>query len=489
VKGYREPMMGKGRALAATGIVIALAAALISSWLIPADRAHAQVSCTGDTSTAGLPKLPGPRLRFGITPSGEAGALGPPVPPVPDDPAKTLAALDRLRPARAPITLRLNRFFWSLGEQGFQQYLALTRHYTNAGYLVELQLRYHPTPEQVGNIAAWTSFVRRVVRVFGRNRRVTGIQVTNEVNFPPIAPDASDSFYPGARDALVRGVIAAKKEALRDRYAQLRIGFNWAYRNTPANEESFWDYLRDTGGRTFVRSVDWVGLDAYPGTFLPPAAPGGEGEGLITAISELRRCYMPIAGLGTTVPIRIEENGWPTDTGRSEAQQEQALRSMVAAASDFRGTYHVTDYRWFDLRDHRTSAPNFQYHYGLLRDDYSEKPAFSAYRELIDALAARRPRDKPKVRMKLRFRRGSAPNEGRCARSRIKLVFAGRDAGAIYSARFKVGNRSAGSDDEAPIRGRIPLRFLSTNHSKRIEATIELADRRRARLGRRLRRC
>jgi hypothetical protein len=70
VKGYREPMIGKGRALAATGIVIGLAAALISSWLIPADWAHAQLSCTGDTSTAGLARLPGPRLRFGITPAG-----------------------------------------------------------------------------------------------------------------------------------------------------------------------------------------------------------------------------------------------------------------------------------------------------------------------------------------------------------------------------------------------------------------------------------
>ncbi len=37
------------------------------------------------------------------------------------------------------------------------------------------------------------------MRVFGRNRRVTGIQVTNEVNFPPIAPDASDSFFPDRR--------------------------------------------------------------------------------------------------------------------------------------------------------------------------------------------------------------------------------------------------------------------------------------------------
>ena len=53
---------------------------------------------------------------------------------------------------------------------------------------------------------------------------------------------------------------------------------------------------------------------------------------------------------------------------------------MVGAVNDFRGTYDVTDYRWFDLRDHDTASPNFQQHYGLLRDDYSPKPAFEAYR-------------------------------------------------------------------------------------------------------------
>jgi hypothetical protein len=56
---------------------------------------------------------------------------------------------------------------------------------------------------------------------------------------------------------------------------------------------------------------------------------------------------------------------------------------------DFRGTYNVTDYRWFDLRDHNTSSQNFQQHYGLLRDDYSPKPAFGAYRELVRRFARR----------------------------------------------------------------------------------------------------
>ena len=108
---------------------------------------------------------------------------------------------------------------------------------------------------------------------------------------------------------------------------------------------------------------------------------------------------MPIAGLGTRRPDpRSRRTAGRPAPGRSEAQQDAGSALDGRAVNDFRGTYNVTDYRWFDLRDHRTSAPNFQHHYGLLRDDYSAKPAFGAYRELIDALAARRPRDKPKVR-------------------------------------------------------------------------------------------
>ena len=69
---------------------------------------------------------------------------------------------------------------------------------------------------------------------------------------------------------------------------------------------------------------------------------------------------------------------------------------MVRAVHDFRGTYDVTDYRWFDLRDHNTSSTNFQHHYGLLRDDYSPKPAFGAYRRLVAALSRRRRRARPR---------------------------------------------------------------------------------------------
>jgi hypothetical protein len=368
-------------AAAALPLVPACAAAV----LLAATQAPAQgpQPCLGDTGAAGVEAKPGPRVRFGITPAGEAGAVGPPVAVTPGTRAQTLAALRALRAPGAPFVLRLNRFFWSLRERGFRKFLRRATGYTRRGYLVELQLRYHPDPRQEGRIGRWVRFVRNVTRAFGRDPRVVGLQVANEVNFYPFAPDASDSAYEGAREALVRGVIAADGVARRRGYEHLEIGFNWAYRTDPNRERSFWEALRD-GGRRFRAAVDWVGLDAYPGTVFPPLlAPGEERDGIVAAMSQLRECFMPIARLGPAVPIHVEENGWPTGPGRSEANQEVALRAMVGAVHEFRGTYNVTDYRWFDLRDHNTASQNFQQHYGLLRDDYSPKPAFGAYRELV----------------------------------------------------------------------------------------------------------
>jgi hypothetical protein len=371
------------------GAAAAAFLAALTVLALPAGPAIAQEACLGDPSAAGVKPLPGPKLRFGITPAGEAGALGPRVPVTAGSRRQTLAALRRLRAPQAPFVLRLNRFFWSLREEGFRKFLRRANGYTRRGYLVELQLRYHPDERQEGRIGRWVRFVRNVTRAFGRNPRVVGLQVANEVNFYPIVPDASDSAYEGARAALTRGVIAADEVARRRGYEQLEIGFNWAYRTDPDRERGFWETLRDAGPR-FRSAVEWVGLDAYPGTVFPPAlAPGGERDGIVAAMSQLRRCFMPIAGLGPGVPIHVEENGWPTGPGRSEAQQEIALRAMVGAVHQFRGTYNVTDYRWFDLRDHNTSSQNFQHHYGLLRDDYSAKPAFAAYRELVRRFARR----------------------------------------------------------------------------------------------------
>ena len=366
---------------------VALAAA--ATLALPASASAAASSCFGQLSAD--PK-PGPALRFGITPGVQTGQLGTgPAPPrTREDPAKQLAALAQLRAPNAPFVLRLHRFFWSDGKAGVQRFLGLAKRYTSHGYLVELQLRYHPTPAQEGDIAAWVRFVRRVVDRFGPNRRVVAIQVTNEVNLA-VSPDSSDGAYDRARDALIRGVRAAKDEARRKGFKQLEIGFNWAYRNTPQNEESFWNYLRDHGGPKFVRALDWVGVDAYPGTFFPPFnSPGGERDSLVNAFTTFR-CLAATPKIPHSVPIHVEENGWPTGPGRTYERQAQAMDTMVRAVNDFRGTFDITDYRWFDLRDSDSTSPNFQQQYGLMTDEYVPKPAFGLYRRLVGLFTVHNP--------------------------------------------------------------------------------------------------
>jgi hypothetical protein len=365
-------------------VLVAAASGLLAVAPATASAQLGPPGCVGDTDAAQVPQLPGPPLRFGINPRAVTGQIGPlPAPAVAEDPARHLAKLGELRRPGAPFPLRLTRFLWRDGEAGFRHFLAMTEHYTSRGYPVELQVRYQPNEEQEGDIAAWLKHVRKVVRRFGPNRLVVGLQIANEVNIT-FSPDSSDGAYEGAREALVRGVIAAKQEAARLGHDQLRIGFNWAYRTEPASETSFWQALRDRGGAEFVEALDFIGLDVYPGTIFPPVETdlNGYRDGMVNAMSAIR-CYATIPGIPQSVPIEIGENGWPTFPGRSYEDQARILRVMVQAAHDFRGTYNVRGYRWFNLRDSQTGHPGVFQNSGLLEDDYDEKPAFTAYRELV----------------------------------------------------------------------------------------------------------
>jgi hypothetical protein len=99
-----------------------------------------------------------------------------------------------------------------------------------------------------------------------------------------------------------------------------------------------------------------------------------------------------MAGVGTRTPIWITENGVPTGATMSEAGQASALTQLVAAVRAYSGTFNVTDYRWFNLRDANSSAsgslPGAATTFatdGLLRDDYTPKPSYSAYQAAIAA--------------------------------------------------------------------------------------------------------
>jgi len=270
-------------------------------------------------------------------------------------------------------------------------------------------------------------------------------------------------------------VIAAKDEAGRSGNGQLEIGFNWAYRTDPASEESFWRSLRDRGGPEFVRSVDWIGLDAYPGTVFPPAESDLDGyrDGMVNAMSSMR-CFAQIPAIPPSVPMKVEENGWPTFPGRSHAMQADVLRTMVGAVHDFRGTYNVTDYRWFNLRDGDSSSPQPFQHFGLLDSAYNEKPAFAVYEGLVDDLHRREPSVQPlRERLRLKLRRS-------CARGRLKVTVKGHGLNQIRRARFHSRGRQS-VDRTRPFARRV--------RPGRVRVGLRLKDGKLTRLRKRLKGC
>jgi hypothetical protein len=341
-----------------------------------------------EQSYADDPPRRGPPLTFGIGPgiAGQSGAAQS-TPAVPERPAQRDAAIRRLA-GHHTFVLRLNRLFESGGARAIAAFARLARHYGRLGMQVELQVRYHPSAGRNGDVRRWLSFVAAVVRTFGSMPFVTSLQIANEVNVG-FSPNTSDGAYRNATTALIRGVIAAKALARRLHDRQLRIGFNFAWRFDPHADAAFWRTLGRAGGAARRRATDWVGVDIYPGTYVPPrSAVRHLGDALLEGLAQVRKCYMPLAGFSARTPMRIEETGSPTGPGRGPGAQSQAVRAIVGTVNAYRGTYNITDLRWFDLRDNNSRAASLESHFGLLDDHYSPKLAFATYRRLISRWGA-----------------------------------------------------------------------------------------------------
>jgi hypothetical protein len=367
---------------------LVVSVALPASFAVSATAAQTTFS-SGDARRHHVARmtLPAP-LVFGVYPGGAAGAVGPAGQTRPEVPEARRQALRVLRGGARPFVLHLYESYTRPSDAAaVPPWLASQiGDYTADDFHVELVLAYRPA-DRSGDVAGFTDFVRARVRQLASNPGVAILQVTNEANVVG-APDAADGAYPGARDALVRGVIAAKDEARRLGRGGLRIGFNWAYQRGAA-EAAFFSALRVAGGSAFADAVDWVGVDAYPGTWGPALVAGDPASAVrsatLDAMRTLRRKLLPRAGL-SRARLHFSESGYPTGAGRSEAMQQTVLRAAVRAVAAARATYGVTDYRWFDLRDADTADTSFESHYGLTRDDYSPKPAFFTYRDLIARL-------------------------------------------------------------------------------------------------------
>jgi hypothetical protein len=335
-------------------------------------------------------------IRIGVDP-GVAGNPTPGGSVAPIDARAQRSALLGLRPRGRALVVRLNRLFWSGGEALLRSFSRQTASLGRAGFDVEVQVRYHPDAAHDGDIAGWRRWVRHVVDVLGAaSPRLVALTVTNEVNLN-LSSNTSDGSYQRSQDALIDGVEAAHDELVRRGWQhRIAVGFTFAYRWNPQSDVSFWQYLHSHGGRRFVGALGFVGLDDYPGTFYPPVlAPGSPagsspGQALAEATATMRRCYLPMGGVPNRVPIWVTENGYPSRGGAvGEPEQDSALRDMLTTTRSIARTYNVTDYRWFNLRDNDSMGTGMFDTDGLLRDDYTRKPAYATFRLLVARYGAR----------------------------------------------------------------------------------------------------
>jgi hypothetical protein len=367
-----------------SAVAIALAAASLA---LPAG-APAQQAAGGDLCLTG-PVMPAPRaaqpLRFGVTPqpAGSVGVAQQDGPP-PDEAALDRAMTDLRVPGRA-LVVHLSRLFLSDGEPGIARLAALTDHYAALGLGVEVQIRYHPAPGQEGDQPAWAAFVRRAATVLARRRALVALAVVNEPNLP-ISPNTSDGTFAGVREAIVRGVVAAREALDAAGRRDVAVGFTFAWRWLPPTDRAFWQELGARATPAFRAALGYVGLQVYPGLVWPPVPLPGRsaGEEMVEAAALVRTCMMPLAGLGAGVGLWVTENGYATNLARTEAGQAAKLHRVS-------GTLGITDYRWFNLRDNDSDGLDLFSAVGLLRDDHSRKPAFGALRESIAAVGAAAP--------------------------------------------------------------------------------------------------
>jgi hypothetical protein len=336
--------------------------------------------------TADPPPVQEPRhpVRFGITPltAGSAGVSQ--LEPAPRDPEAERAALEALRPPGKQLILRLNRMFMSDGIEGIRKYARIVDRYARWGFDSELQVRYHPAAEDEGDMAAWRRFVRRSARILGKRESVRALSITNEANFS-ISPNTSDGSFEGVREAVVVGMIAADRTLRRHGRRDIELGFSFAWRFSPSSDRAFWEEIGERATPEFRKAVDYVGLQVYPHLVWPPfERPGvSAGEEVAEALTLLRGCYMPKAGLGPGVDVWVSENGYATNLGRSAGEQQTELETTLESVHEYSGELGISDYRYFNLRDNNSDGPDLFDAVGVLEDDYDRKPAFSTLRDGI----------------------------------------------------------------------------------------------------------
>jgi hypothetical protein len=196
--------------------------------------------------------------------------------------------------------------------------------------------------------ADYATFLRGLVDRIGP--WTEAIEVVNEGNVlvGGASTDGGETSYDGDIRAdighyIVQGVDAAKAEAIAKGYP-IKVGFNWGFDyhlpDTPVESgPTFWKKIKEDADPAFYRSVDFLGLHAYPNFISLTTPVYGTSTGATDAVDTARR-ELAAAGLPQSVAIRVTEIGYATsDTGllvSYDQANQQTYWSLVLVAMQSR---------------------------------------------------------------------------------------------------------------------------------------------------------
>ncbi len=317
-------------------------------------------------------------LQFGVYAGGAAGSPGGMAVGPPDHPDKVNQALDGLQANRPTLLVRgyLHFVGRETPPEGASRSPASFEAYAINGRKLDLVVCYR---DPSGDMPAWTGFLENLV---GRYGSLLGkVQVAEEPNLYQYPCDGE--FFPQVVDAVVQGAEVVKARAGRENL-DIEVGFNSVPSFDP--DDRFWKRLSVEIRPSFLSALDFVGIDFFPDVFrpMPPDGSPGDLRSVIEPLlSHFRNEVLASAGIRDSIPIHVTENGWPTGPSRSPERQAEVLEIIVREIHRLKDQLNITDYEHFALRDADSSNPDIFHQFGLLRDDYTPKPAFEAYRSLI----------------------------------------------------------------------------------------------------------
>jgi hypothetical protein len=324
-----------------------------------------------------LPFVPRGGLTFGIYYGGTVEspnelALG-----KPDCPDEVNRALDRLQSGRHLLVrtyIRLAGGDADDWEISLPSTADLAR-YTWNGRKLDLVLSNW---DRTGNMARWARFIEYAVEQYGEH--VQNLQICEEPNLFEYPGDGRFGF---SVEAVLTGVQTAR-DALRKRGLHAAVGFN-SVPNFVIND-SFWEGIAKEASAGFLNALDYVGLNMYIDVSEPVV--GKVEDAVEETLTRFRNETLGEAGIPSTVPLHISESGWPTGPNRFYTRQADVLESIVTKIHDLRNSLNITQFELFSLRDADTGNPEFRRQFGIMRDDYTPKPAFEIYRRLIQDFGA-----------------------------------------------------------------------------------------------------